>query len=100
MDLNTVAIPSMPKRPSYINIVQLEKGRILSDKELEFLENIIPYINKDIFKSQNHYNIFIRRALRVYNSTVDQEAIRKVKELKGTNWEYSFLDRIDTDIFS
>ncbi len=59
---------------------------------MEFLNIIIPYINQDIFKSQNHYNMFIKHALHIYNHTVNNSAIKPVKELKNTFWEH-------TDIF-
>jgi len=87
-------IPSMPKRPSYINIIQLEPGRILNTKEIDFLQAVTPYIDRDIFKSQRHYSKFICLILRIYKNTVDANAIRRVKELKGSFWEPLFLEEI------
>lgn len=94
------SLPELPRRPGFINIVTLNPSRPLMSSEEHFIKELLPYIDESIFKSQKSFNKFIRKAVSLYQKTVDQQAVQKIHVVQNTTWEYSFLDKIDIDLFN
>lgn len=92
-------IPTMNRRLSFITVVNLSLPRQLSPQEELFIRSLEPLIDKNTFKNQKAFNLFLKKAFHVYQEYVDRQAIQNVKALKGTCWEFTFLDDIDTTIF-
>ena len=83
-----------------LTIVKLNEESSLSQIEQHFLDQVSQLAHDNMFKNQRQINKFIQVAFKIYCSDIDNMAYKKVITLKDTPWNPSFLDLIDTTLFS
>ena len=93
-------IPSFPKAFNFVNIHHIQ-DQVLTDKEMHFLNEIIPYVSSRILDNPRAMQQFLSQTLIVYNNLLEKSFRKTITPLKeNQTWIKTPLDKMDIDIFT